>query len=352
MRVKKNLLILFGGVSTEHDISHLSVQNIIKNVDQQEYTIYLVGITRRGKWIYVQNPSEIADKSWIYGNKNAYILPDAEKRTLVIMEDEAEISTVTIDLCFPVLHGKNGEDGTIQGLLELAQIPYVGCNVASSAVCLDKIFTKLLVESLDIRQAKYIAIENENVDIDELDKKVCDNFGYPVFIKPANCGSSIGVTKAENKEQLDKGIKDAQSFDVRILVEEAINGREIECAVYKVDETKALAVGEVIAGADFYDFNAKYNNQDSKTVVNPDLPEGVTEKVFDAAVKIFDRLNCYSLSRVDFFLEEKTNEIVFNEINTMPGFTNISMYPMLAQQAGISNKELINNLLLSALKRY
>lgn len=350
--IKKKLLILFGGISVEHDISQLSVKNVIANIDTELFDIHIIGITKKGRWIYVNNVREIENSSWIYGDKNAYILPDAEKSSIIILNDEdKEVDSIKIDVCFPVLHGQNGEDGTIQGLLELARIPYVGCGVLSSAVCLDKISTKMIVDRLGINQVKYISIVDKNIDYDKLNKDIIDTMGYPVFVKPSNGGSSVGITKVASKEGLEDAILQARKCDKRIVIEQAINAREIECAIFKGDRTIALGLGEILPDGDFYDFDAKYNKPSSQTIVNPNLSKEIVEKIKDSAIKIFDGLSCESLSRVDFFLDNGSNEIYFNEINTMPGFTNISMYPMIAKEYGMDEKELVSQLILNAIKR-
>lgn len=353
MRIKKNLLVIFGGASSEHDISVMSAKNIVKNISKEDYDLYLVGITKKGRWIYVQRPEELENGQWIYGNKNAYLLPDAEKKAIMIIEDdfEAEVQSVDIEVCFPILHGKNGEDGTIQGLLELSGIPYVGCGILSSATAMDKVSTKIIVEDLGVKQAKYLYFNKHTNTADEVIAKVEKTLKYPVFVKPSNSGSSMGISRATNKEELQKSIKIAAREDSRIVVEEAVVGREIECAIYASDEVKVLGLGEIIAGNDFYDFDAKYLNDSSRTVVDPELEEGVKDKIYEAAKLIFDKMDCHSLSRVDFFVEDKTNEVIFNEINTMPGFTDISMYSMIANSAGISIRELISELLASAFTR-
>lgn len=354
MRIKKNLLILFGGMSSEHDISQMSVKNVIRNISREEYNVYIVGITKMGRWIYVRDIEQIESRSWIYGDRNAYLIPDREKHSLLIMEDdnETEVAQISIDVCFPVLHGKNGEDGSIQGLLELAGIPYVGSGVLSSAVCLDKVVTKTMVEGLGIVQAKYLTINmREKLDLEEVDRQIQEKIGYPVYVKPSNAGSSVGVSKVESVEKLENAVTLAAKHCNVVLIEEAIKGREIECAILGDKIARPLAIGEIISAEDFYSYDAKYNNNESKTIVNPDLPEGIAEKVFDSARRIYEKLDCFSLARVDFFLEEKTNRLIFNEINTMPGFTNISMYPMLAQHSGMSTRELIAALIETAFRR-
>lgn len=354
MRTKKNLLVIFGGASSEHDISVLSTRNILENINKEDYDVYMIGITKKGRWIYVQNKEEIDNGQWIYGNKNAYLLPDAEKRAILIIEDDFEndVKSVDIEICFPVLHGRNGEDGTIQGLLELAGIPFVGCGTRASALAMDKISTKTIVKEMNIAQAKYRTFNKHYVEsINDVVADVEENLKYPVFVKPSNSGSSVGISKANNTKELVIAVKVAAREDSRIIVEEAIVGREIECAIFASDNVKVLGLGEIQAGNDFYDFDAKYLTDTSKTIVNPELSNSVREKVEKAAVAIFKNMSCHSLSRVDFFVEDKTNEVIFNEINTMPGFTDISMYAMIANGAGISSRELVADLLKSAFRR-
>ena len=256
-------------------------------------------------------------------------------------------------MVFPVLHGLRGEDGTVQGLLELARIPYVGCGVLASAVSMDKLYTKLIVDSLGIRQADYVPVRRSQLqDMNSVIASVENKLSYPVFVKPSNAGSSRGVTRADNREELITGLKEAADNDRRILVEEMIVGREIECGVFgDGDSTKASGVGEILAAAEFYDFDAKYYNAESKTVVDPELPDGATERVREAAVKIFNAVDGYGLSRVDFFVKAD-GTVVFNEINTLPGFTAISMYPMLWEARGVNKRQLIDDLIDHAFRRY
>lgn len=268
--------------------------------------------------------------------------------------DGDKVTEVKLDLVFPVLHGLHGEDGTIQGLLELAKIPYVGCGVLASAVGMDKLYTKIIVNNLGIRQADYEPVMSEQLaDMDAVAARIENHFAYPVFIKPSNAGSSKGVSKAENRAELEAGLKEAAKHDRKILVEETIIGREIECAVFGggKEEVVASGVGEILAAADFYDFDAKYYNAESKTVTDPVLPGNATEEVRKAAVAIFKAVDGYGLSRVDFFVKEN-GEVVFNEINTMPGFTAISMYPMLWEARGINKEELVDKLMSHALERF
>ena len=260
---------------------------------------------------------------------------------------------LAIDVVFPVLHGLYGEDGTIQGLFEMAGIPYVGCGVIASAVGMDKWYTKQVVDTTGIRQARFVPVYRDELkEMDKVIDKIEKAYPYPYFVKPSNAGSSKGVSKAADREGLKKALLLAAEHDRKILVEETIVGRELECAVLGDFDVKASGVGEILAAAEFYDFDAKYNNAESKTVLSPELPEGKTEEIREAAVKIFKALDGYGLSRVDFFLENDTNEIVFNEINTLPGFTAISMYPMLWKEQGLDKKALIDELINLALRRY
>ena len=348
---KKTVAVIFGGCSSEHEVSLRSAVTVIENINSDVYNTVLIGITKDGQWKFVSSVDDIKSGAWKNSTKKAIISPDASQKGVLVI-DGSQVKVVGVDVAFPVLHGLNGEDGTIQGLFTLAKIPYVGCGVLASAVSMDKVYTKLIVDTLDIRQARYVKVlrsEAENLDV--CMKEIEEKLGYPVFIKPSNAGSSQGVSKAKNREELVDGILLAFKHDSKVLVEETIYGREIECAVLGSHEVRASGVGEIEAAADFYDYDAKYNNPESRTVISPNLPEGVEAKVREAAVKIFKAVDGFGLSRVDFFVENETNEVVFNEINTLPGFTSISMYPMLWEAKGISKGQLIEKLIQSAFAR-
>ena len=281
----------------------------------------------------------------------AFISPDASHKALIKLAGD-RYKTIPVDVVFPVLHGLYGEDGTVQGLLEMAQIPYVGCGVLSSSISMDKVYTKIIIEKENIAQANYIVVYKEELNnTDEIVSRVNEAFGYPCFIKPSNAGSSIGITKAHNEEELIEGLNLAAKHDRKILVEEAIVGREVECAVLGNLDVKASSVGEIIAAAEFYDYDAKYNNSESKTIINPDIEKEIVEEIREKAIRIFKAVNGSGLARVDFFIEKETNRVIFNEINTMPGFTSISMYPMLWENVGIPKTELIDNLIQLALEK-
>lgn len=348
---KKNIAVIFGGRSSEHEVSCISVVTIAEAIDKEKYNIFLIGITEDGHWLMADDIGQIKDGSWRSNTKSAVISPDTDRNLIIGTVESTYVieDVVSIDYIFPVLHGMYGEDGTIQGLFEMSGIPYVGCGVFTSAACMDKFYTKLVVDTLNIRQAVYVPVLRQQLkDMDSVVKRVEESLPYPVFIKPSKAGSSKGVSKAGNRDELIRGLNIAAEHDYKILVEEAIVGREIECAVLGYGEnTRASGVGEILAAADadFYDFDAKYNNAQSKTVIDPVLPEGKEDEIRAAAVKIYNALDGFGLSRVDFFLEKDTNEVVFNEINTLPGFTAISMYPMLWNAKGIDIKQLVEELI-------
>lgn len=349
--MKKTIAVLFGGQSSEHDVSCVSVQTVVSNIDKSLYEVILVGITKDGSWLLADSLDSIKSGQWRDSKTKVVLSPDAQDKCVwIIRNDNAQ--SIAVDVVFPVLHGLYGEDGTVQGILELAKIPYVGCGVLSSAVTMDKLYTKLLVDTLGIRQADFVAVmKSELKDMATAIAKVEAKLTYPVFVKPCNAGSSQGVSKAADRAELEVALKLAAEHDRKILVEETIIGRELECAVLGGEECKASGVGEVLAAADFYDYEAKYHNEESKTDIAPELPEGKEEEIRKKALAIFKVLDCYGLSRVDFFLTKDTNEVVFNEINTIPGFTAISMYPMLWEAKGIGKEQLVSRLIQSAFTR-
>ncbi len=350
---KKKLAVLFGGQSSEHMVSCMSAVNVIEQIDTEKYDLVLLGITEEGRWLKTETVEDIRSGAWKESGVEAVIAPDATRKC-VIFRENGRYWEEPIDAAFPVLHGLYGEDGTVQGLFSLAQIPYVGCGVLASAVSMDKLYTKIIVDDLGIRQAAYVPVMTWKMekDMDSVIRQVEEKFSYPVFIKPSNAGSSKGVSKAENREQLVAGLKEAARHDRKILVEETIVGHEVECAVFGGGQkpVQSSGVGEILAAADFYDFESKYFNEESRTVVNPRLPGDAAEQVQKAAEKIFNAVDGYGLSRVDFFVTE-AGEVIFNEINTLPGFTAISMYPMLWEAAGVPKKELIDRLIDLAFER-
>ena len=347
---KQNLAVIFRGQSSEHEISCMSASNIIQCIDAQRYNIILVGITKEGHWVEAADLNAVQDGSWRQSKTSIVLSPDATRKGLYRMNEDEKVQFVHLDVIFPVLHGLYGEDGTVQGLFKLAGIPFVGCGLFASAAGMDKLYTKIIVDTLGIRQAKYVPVYKEELPkMDEVVARVESALEYPVFVKPSRAGSSKGVNKAANREQLKNALIEAADNDRKILVEETITGREVECAVLGNLDVKASGVGEILSADEFYDFDAKYYNSESKTLVDPPMPENMREQIREDAVKIFMALDGRGLSRVDFFLTE--SGVVFNEINTLPGFTAISMYPMLWEAQGIPKKELVQKLIDLAFER-
>ena len=349
---KKTAVVLFGGQSSEHIVSCMSVVNVINHINRKKYEIVLIGITEEGRWIKAETLEDIKNGTWKNGRVSAVISPDATMGGVILMDGE-KTEIIKVDVVFPVLHGLFGEDGTVQGLFELAGIPYVGCGVLASAISMDKLYTKIVADDLGVNQAAYVPVMRHDLnDMEAVVKRVEEKFSYPVFVKPSNAGSSKGVSRAGDGQELMEALVEAANHDRKILVEEMIVGREIECAVFGGGNmpVEASGVGEILAAAEFYDFDAKYYNSDSRTVVDPVLPEGATERVREAAKAIFQAVDGYGLARVDFFVKEE-GSVVFNEINTMPGFTAISMYPMLWEAAGVNKDELVDRLMEHAMDR-
>lgn len=351
---KKRIVLLFGGQSSEHVVSCMSVLHVAEQMDKDKYEMFLIGITEEGHWIKADSILAVRDDSWRNGTVGAVLSPDATEKCVILFKQEG-VEKIPVDAVFPVLHGFWGEDGTIQGLLEMARLPYVGCGVLASAVSMDKLFTKIIVDELGICQADYVPVAAAQLeeDLDGVVSRVERRFPYPVFVKPANSGSSRGINKAENQSELIAGLREAAKFDRKLLVEEMIDGREIECAVLGGGTRPVLVsgVGEILPAAEFYDFDAKYYSEESKTVMNPELPGDCAERIRKAAAAVFRAVDGYGLARVDFFVTPK-GDVIFNEINTMPGFTGISMYPKLWQAEGMSKQDLITSLIELGFERY
>lgn len=350
---RKTAVVLFGGQSSEHVVSCMSVVNVINHINREKYDLLLIGITEEGRWIKTDSLEAIESGAWREGTVDAVISPDATKQCVILLNG-GHMETVKVDVVFPVLHGLFGEDGTVQGLLELARIPYVGCGVLASAISMDKLYTKIVVDDLGFRQAAYVPVMRSDLaDMAAVTARVEAKLSYPVFVKPSNAGSSRGVARADDRAELEAALLEAEKHDRKILVEETIKGREVECAVFGggLIPVEASGVGEILAAAEFYDFDAKYYNSDSRTVVNPELPKDAANEIRKAAKAIFEAVDGYGLARVDFFVKDD-GTVVFNEINTLPGFTAISMYPMLWEAAGVSKDELVDRLMEHAFDRY
>lgn len=352
--MKKNVIVLFGGNSSEYEISCLSAAGVAKNIDLEKYNLLMVGISNNN-WIFTEASLEkIEHGEWVEDDNNVNVtLSLNHKYPGLLILDEKGCKSIDVDCIFPVLHGRTGEDGSIQGVLELTGIPYIGCGIQSSVVGFDKCLTKEIVKSTGVIQAKsYIVYKNDLENNKYIDK--IDNFfenKYPLFIKPAREGSSVGISKVNKAEELEKAITTGLLYDNKILVEEGIVGREIEVAVLGNKYAKASCVGEIIAGDTFYSYDAKYKSSTSRTEIVCDIPIILEEKIKSDALKIYKALECEDLARVDFFLKEN-GEIIFNEINTMPGFTPISMYPKLWENEGISYSELVSILIENAIEKF
>ena len=351
---KLSVCILFGGVSPEHEVSLRSAESVLNNIDKNKYNVFPVGITKEGDWILYagKDYSLLPSGEWknFPGNRRAAISP-VRGQGLLSFEGDCVVRE-RIDVVFPVLHGENGEDGTVQGLLRLAGIPFVGPHVAASAVAMDKTLTKLVADQAGIPQADWELVRRGDVE-GHMEQKLNlleQRFSYPMFVKPAGTGSSVGVSKAADRAALEKALLEASAYDEKVLVEEFIRGREIEVAVMGNDSPVASICGEIDSGAEFYDYDAKYITDTSVAYVPARIPEDVQERVREAAVKVYRAIGCRGLSRVDFFVTYEGNRVVFNEINTIPGFTSISMYPKLFAASGIPYPELIDSLLALALE--
>ena len=346
---KLNVCVLFGGISPEHEVSARSAESVLNNMDTEKYNIFPVGITKEGLWMLYGSDdySALPTGKWQENedNKEAAISP-VRGQGLLIFENDT-VTVQPIDVVFPVLHGENGEDGTMQGLLQMAGIAYVGPHVAASAVSMDKTLTKLVADNAQIPQAAWKLVKSADLQyhtdgiLDDLEAY----FAYPMFVKPAGTGSSVGVSKAADREQLQSALLSAAKFDVKILVEEFICGREVEVAVMGNDSPVASVCGEIDSGAEFYDYEAKYVTDTSVAYIPARISDDAKEQVREMAVKIYKAIGCQGLSRVDFFVTFEDERIVFNEINTLPGFTSISMYPKLFAASGIAYGELIDQLL-------
>ena len=342
------LAVMFGGKSTEHNVSVVSGTSVIYNLNKEKYKIYPIYIDRDGKFYkYTKNINDI--------------------KPLKLEESITEIEPIdnifnyleNIDIVFPVLHGLYGEDGAVQGMLELMGKKYVGCKVLSSSLCMAKVYTKVLFRTsgIDVAKSMYIKKSNDNyIYIDDnfnrmsldkvsLQKLTEDYLKYPVFIKPSNSGSSVGVNKANNKDELIKSLEEAFKYDTKVLIEETIIGREVECAVLGNDSPVASYIGEVLSAGEFYSYESKYKNKESVTVIPASIPNDIVDNIRKTAIKAYLACDCKGLSRVDFFIEKDTNRIILNEINTMPGFTEISMYPKLMEHLGYNYMNLLDKLI-------
>ncbi len=342
---KKNIAVVFGGRSSEYEVSCRSAAAMIDNLDEEKYEVYKVGITREGEWFLSGASSrEIADGSWLNSDKTgAFISPDRGRSGLITAGGD-----IPVDCVLLAVHGRNCEDGVLQGLLECSGIPYTGSGVTSSACSMDKSVTKLMLAEAGIDQADFQLVTDRDK---EAAGRVETYFkgSYPLFVKPANEGSSVGVTKAHNREELEAGLKKALTYDSKALVEETIVGRELEAAVLGNDKPQVARIGEILAANDFYDYDAKYVNAASKTVIPDDLDPETDALIRETAARAFITMGCRGYARVDFFLTD-AGRVVLNEINTLPGFTSISMFPQMWRASGMTYGELLDRLIELAME--
>ena len=348
-----SLAVIFGGQSSEHEVSLMSATSILENLDPARYQVYQVGITKEGRWLLCNGPvSSLKDGSWQQNAVPAFLAPDPSVHGLVVLEGE-RVRTIHLDCIFSALHGKNGEDGSIQGLFRFSGVPFVGCGVLSSAVCMDKAVTHTLLSAANIRQAHYLWFYSHRYDAapDVVRNKIEARLNFPVFVKPANAGSSVGVSKVESPDGLDEAIRKAAREDGKIIVEEGVAGQEVECAVLgSRDGAQASMVGEIGASAQFYDYDDKYVNGTSQLYIPARLEDSVAEEIRETAVRAYRLLGCTGLARVDFFVTKEGGQVVLNEINTLPGFTSISMYPKLWMAEGYTYGGLLDRLVELALE--
>lgn len=368
--------ILFGGKSAEHEVSLASAASVIAAIDKEKYEIVLIGITKDGRWLLSDGAERLIPEGVMRMGRPILVPPDPSMREFIRLSPpakEGEAQTLTssgssiqvlslrgeagpsaVDVIFPVLHGRFGEDGTIQGLLELAGIPYVGGGVLTSAVGMDKDVMKRLFREAGLPVVPFVTFSAIQLNARRLTckRKIATVIHYPCFVKPANSGSSVGIHKVHSPSELDDALDDAQQFDEKVLVEKGIKGREIECSVLGNDDPIASLPGEIVPAHEFYDYEAKYIDGSSRLIIPAPLSGNQTKRVQELAVLAFKAIDGTGMARVDFFLEKKTSKIFVNEINTIPGFTKISMYPKLWEASGISYSQLIDRLIQFALERH
>ncbi|HKW74931.1 MAG TPA: D-alanine--D-alanine ligase family protein [Terriglobales bacterium] len=375
--------VLFGGRSGEHEVSLLSAASVLSAINKDKYEVVPIGVTKEGRWVTAAdadrllrgegvgkeqgrhlragNPEATTSAAVLARGESVIVPPVPHSHGLVPFESAAPAAhhSIDVDVIFPVMHGTFGEDGTVQGLLELADIAYVGAGVLGSAAGMDKDVMKKLFAAEGLPIVKHVTILRSQWEKEpkKVRKAVENKLKYPVFVKPANLGSSVGISKAHNREELGPAIDEAARFDRKIVIEEGVGGkkrraRELECAVLGNDDPKASVVGEIVPGAEFYDYNAKYIDEGSKPLIPAPIPQKVMKHVQEMAVRAFKTVDCSGLARVDFLLDPASKKIYVNEINTMPGFTSISMYPKMWAASGLEYPALIDRLIQLGLQRF
>jgi len=354
--------LVFGGRSGEHEVSLASATSVMANLDKEKYDVVPIGITKEGSWLLGVAPPRLLEAEQGAGHEEGLeqstavtLTGDPSLRRLIPVRGSEQLGAEgALDVVFPVLHGTYGEDGALQGLLEMANIPYVGCGVLGSALGMDKEKMKMIFSSVGLPVVEALTYRRNEWERspEEIMDAVEQRLGYPCFVKPVNLGSSVGVNKAHNRDELAHAIRVAAEYDRKIIIERGINCRELECSVLGNDEPIASIVGEVVPSNEFYDYNAKYIDGKSHVIIPAAIPQATAEQVRRWAVQAFTALDLSGLSRVDFFLEKETGQVYINEVNTIPGFTQISMYPKLWEASGLSYAQLLDRLVELAIERH
>ena len=363
-RKKLRIGLIFGGRSGEHEVSLASATSVMANLDREKYEVVPIGITKEGGWLLGTEPARLmAAEQHINHTENTEtetttavtLTGDPRMRRLIPLESGEQLQdNGALDVIFPVLHGPYGEDGTLQGLLDMADVPYVGCGVLGSALGMDKEKMKMVFQAVGLPSVDYLVYRRNEWErspttiMDAIEQRL----SYPCFVKPVNLGSSVGINKAHDRAELEHAINVAAEYDRKIIIDRGINCRELECAVLGNDEPLASVVGEVIASNEFYDYHAKYLDNKSQVIIPADIPQATAEEVRRQAVTAFLALDLSGLARVDFFLEKESGQVYINEVNTMPGFTQISMYPKLWEASGLTYAQLLDRLVELAIERH
>lgn len=354
MSNKLKLALLFGGRSSEHEVSIMSASSVYQAIDKNKYEVFPLAITREGKWLSPKVSKKALDDGQITDeHEQVVFIPEPQNSRLIGIKGDLKIQ-IKVDLFFPVLHGPFGEDGTIQGLLEMSGIPYVGAGVTASAVGMDKGLMKDLFKVRGLPQGNYRVVTRYSLDKD-IERVITDLetvFDYPCFVKPVNLGSSVGVSKVHNREEMPEALQKAALHDRKVIVEEFIDGRELEISVFGNNQLDVSIAGEIIPGKEFYDYEAKYVTDDAQLLVPASLEKEQMSEMRSLAIAAYQAIDCQGFARVDFFLERESNQLLVNEINTIPGFTRISMYPKLWEASGLAYSDLVDKLIELALERH
>jgi D-alanine-D-alanine ligase len=359
MKKKLRVALIFGGRSGEHEVSLMSAQGVMAALDKDKYEVVPVGITKEGRWLASGDPMKALSSGVAAASNPVMLLAEPSQRGLMRLEEREQeeglsaIRLSQVDVIFPILHGPYGEDGTVQGLLELAGIPYVGAGVAASAVGMDKAIFKDIMRAHGLPVAPYLVIKRKEWEkhpeatVNQIEAEI----GYDCFVKPANLGSSVGISKAHDRAELCAALAEAATYDRKMLVEVAVDAREIEVSVLGNDEPIASVPGEIVPCNEFYDYSAKYLDEESELLIPAPLPAETADEIRRMAVDAYLAIDCAGMARADFLLDRKTGQTYINEVNTLPGFTPISMYPKLWEATGISYPDLIDRLIELALER-